>query len=190
MTDEYRTTVTREATFSRHWFMALGIISALLGLAALVSPLVAAMTLELLIGWILVISGVLGVVHGLRARRWRGYRLSMAPSLFALGIGAVLVLFPRSGILSLALLMAVFFLVSGVFRILLAWHLKPLDRWLWLLSSGILGLVMALLILLLWPEAAGWVIGILLGIDLLFSGVTLILIALTARQRIRLESGL
>ncbi len=129
-------------------------------------------------------------MHALRARHWRGHRLSLAASLFALGIGAVLVMFPQSGILSLALLVAVFFIASGVLRILLAWRLKPMDHWLWLLFSGALGLLMALLILLLWPEAAGWVIGILLGIDLLFSGVTLILLALTGRRRVRLESTL
>ena len=176
------TTLTWEARANHNWFMGLGIGSTLLGLAAIIFPFTAALTIELLIGWLLVLSGVFGLVHAWRTNRWHGFHFSLISSLVALAIGLLLVLFPRSGILSLALLVSLFFLATGIMRIMTAWRLRPLDRWLWLLFSGIVALVLALLILLMWPEAAGWVIGVLLGIDLLFSGITLILISLAARQ--------
>lgn len=175
------TTVSTEFSGNRNWFLGLGIISALLGIAAIVFPLVAALAIELLIGWILVLSGIFGLIHGWRAGRWRGFHFSLVSSLFALGIGLLLLLFPRSGILSLALLVSFFFIVTGIMRIMTAWRLRPLKGWPWLLVSGIIPLVLALFILMLWPEAAGWVIGILLGIDLLFSGITLMLLATAAR---------
>ncbi len=185
MIEQSQATVTRVTggvSANRSWFLGLGITSMVLGLAAIVFPFVAALTVELLIGWILVLSGIFGLIHAWRATRWRGFHFSLISSLIALGIGILLVLFPRSGILSLALLVSFFFIVTGIMRIMTAWRLRPLDRWLWLLLSGVVALVLALLILMLWPEAAGWVIGILLGIDLLFSGLTLILLWAAARR--------
>ena len=176
--EKVSTTVIYGARFHRNWFLALGIISLLLGIAAIAFPLIAALAVELLIGWILVISGISGFIHALRTSRWRGFHLSLLSSLVAFLIGLLLVLLPRSGILSLALLAALFFMVNGILRTVLAIRLRPLDQWPWLLLSGILSILMSLLVLLLWPEAAGWVIGILLGIDLIFSGATLILMAL------------
>ncbi|MAL94474.1 MAG: hypothetical protein CME40_05285 [Haliea sp.] len=173
--------VSTEFSASRNWFLALGVISTLLGAAAIVFPLVAALTIELLIGWILVISGISGLIHAWRAGRWHGFHFSLVSSLFALGLGMLLLLFPRSGILSLALLVAFFFIITGIMRIMTAWRLRALKGWTWLLVSGIMPLVLAVLILMLWPEAAGWVIGVLLGIDLLFSGITLILLSTATR---------
>ena len=178
------TTVTYQVRSNRNWFLLLGVISILLGLVAIIFPFFAALTIELMIGWILVISGVLGILHAWRTNRWHGFHLSPVSSLFALAIGLLLVIFPGSGIISLALLVALFFIASGIMRIAAAWRLKPMDRWIWLLFSGVTALILALLILLLWPEAAGWVVGILLGIDLLFSGAILVLLWLTARREV------
>lgn len=187
MTDKVQSTavtgMSGEVSANRPWFLGLGSISMLLGLAAIIFPFTAALTVELLIGWILLLTGVFGLIHAWRINAWHGFRFSLASSLVALALGLVLVLFPRSGIVSLALLVALFFIASGILRIMMAWRLKPLDRWLWLLLSGVAALLMAFFMLMLWPEAAGWVIGILLGVDLLFSGLTLVLIAIAAPRQ-------
>lgn len=180
MIDQSRPTAVTGASVyvgaNRHWFLGLGATSTLLGLAAIIFPFTAALTIELLVGWILLLTGVFGLIHAWRSSQWQGVRFSIVSSSVALVIGMLLVLFPRAGILSLALLVSLFFIISGIMRVMTAWRLKPLDRWQWLLLSGAAALVMGVLILMLWPQAAGWVIGILLGIDLLFSGLTLILI--------------
>jgi uncharacterized membrane protein HdeD (DUF308 family) len=153
-----------------------------LGIAAIAFPFVATLAVELLIGWILAISGALGIVQAFRVAKWKGFLLSLLGALLSLGVGAVLLLYPFAGIVSLTLLIAALFLVGGAFRILLAFRVRPLDHWGWLLVSGILALVLAILILAQWPEAAAWVIGVLVGIDLIFSGWTLMLLAMAARQ--------
>lgn len=189
MTDTANTTflkkpgkVTAEVKENRIWFMVLGIVMVLLGIAAIVFPSVATFAVELLIGWILVISGVAGVVNAFHTSKWAGFLLSMFTALLALGVGIILLLFPFSGIFSLTLLLAAFLIASGVLRIFLAFRLRPLDHWGWHLLGGVLALVLAGLILSQLPEAAAWVIGLLIGVDLIFSGWTLIMLAAAARR--------
>jgi uncharacterized membrane protein HdeD (DUF308 family) len=153
-----------------------------LGVAAIAFPWVASVAVELLIGWILVISGALGLVYAFRASRRAGLFFSLLGALLSLGVGVVLLAYPLSGVLTVTLLIALLFATGGVFRILLALQLRPLDHWGWMLVSGILALILAGLILTQWPEAATWVIGVLLGIDLIFAGWTSIFLSLSARR--------
>ena len=180
--DREITVISWQGVANRNWFLGFGIVSVMLGVAAIIFPFVAALAIEQIIGWILVISGLVGVAHGFQGKHLRTQSLSVISSIFALGIGVMLVVFPGVGILSLAVLVALFFIASGISRIAMAWRLRPLDRWLWLMLSGLLSLLFALLLLALGPGPATWVIGILLGFDLLASGIILILLALTARK--------
>lgn len=190
MSDEREITlISGQGVANRNWFLGFGIVSVLLGIAAIIFPFVAALAIEQIIGWILVISGLVGVAHGFQGKHLRTQSLSVISSVFALGIGVMLVVFPGLGILSLSVLVALFFIASGISRIAMAWRLRPLDRWLWLMLSGLLSLLFALLLLVLGPGPATWVIGILLGFDLLASGMILILLALTARRESPLENS-
>jgi uncharacterized membrane protein HdeD (DUF308 family) len=125
--------VTREAREHRNWFLALGLVLITLGIAAIAFPFAATLTVEVLIGWILVINGAAGMVHAYRASKWKGFLMSLLTALLSLGVGIILLLHPFTGILSLTLLIAAFFVVSGLFRILLALRVRPLDRWGWIL---------------------------------------------------------
>ena len=120
-------------------------------------------------------------MHAFRAARWKGFILAMMGALLSLGIG-ILLLYPLTGILSLTLVIAVFFMAGGLFRILLAFRLRPLDHWGWLLVSGILSLLLAAIILTQWPTAAAWLLGLLVGIDLMFSGWTLLMLGIAAAR--------
>lgn len=174
--------VTNEVKRHWGWFLAVGIATVLLGIAALAFPWVATLAVELLVGWILVLYGVLGVIHALRNARWNGYLFSLFGALLALCAGALLVFYPMTGVLSLTLLIVVFFLAAGTFRVLLALRLRPADHWGWLLVSGLLAITLAILIVVQWPEAAAWIIGLMLGIDLIFAGSASILLAMAARN--------
>jgi uncharacterized membrane protein HdeD (DUF308 family) len=174
--------VTAEVREHRNWFLGLGVLLVALGIAAIIFPVAATLAIEVVIGWILVISGVAGIVQAYRAARWKGYLFTLLGALLSLAIGALLLLYPLTGALSLTLVIAAFFFAGGVVRVLLALKVRPLDHWGWTLASGILALAIAVLILVQWPEAAAWVIGLLVGVDLLFGGWTSILLALAARR--------
>lgn len=173
---------TTQVKENRTWFMLLGIMMMILGGAAIVFPFIATLAMELFIGWALVIIGAMGIVSAFQAAKWKGFLLSLLSALLALGIGVLLLLFPLPGILSLTLLVAAYLIVSGILRIFLAFRLRPLDHWGWHLIGGSLALVLALLILTQWPEAATWIIGLLVGVDLIFSGWTLIMLAVATRH--------
>ena len=116
--------ITSEVREHRFWFLALGVAMVLPGIAAIAFPFMATLAVELLLGWILLANGVLEIVHAFRAARWKGFILAMMGALLSLGIG-ILLLYPLTGILSLTLVIAVFFKAGGLFRILLAFRLRP-----------------------------------------------------------------
>ncbi|HNP64858.1 MAG TPA: HdeD family acid-resistance protein [Woeseiaceae bacterium] len=174
--------ITDEVRRHRAWFLVVGLATVLLGAAALIFPVVATLAVSVLVGWILTIYGTLAVIHAYRNKRWNGFLWSLFGALLALGAGVVLLFFPTSGALSLTLLIAAFLLTSGAFRVLLALRLRPADRWGWLLLSGLLAIVLAIVITLLWPDAVAWIVGMLVGVDLVFSGWASILLGLAARR--------
>ncbi|HNP37572.1 MAG TPA: HdeD family acid-resistance protein [Woeseiaceae bacterium] len=175
-------TITNEVRRHSAWFLIVGIVAIVLGLAALVFPKAATTAVELLVGSILTVYGALGAKNAFRHVRWNRFLWSLFGALFAFGAGLLLLLFPMTGVLSLTLLVAAFFLASGSFRVLLAVRLRPADRWVWLLLSGLLAITLAVAISVHWPELDIWVIGLLLGIDLIFSGFAAVLLAQAARR--------
>lgn len=181
--DHTHSQVTHDVKHHRLWFLIPGMLMVMLGVGALLFPFFASLAIELMVGWILVISGLIGAAQALRTNQWRGFGFSLLSALLSLVVGTMLLLFPYTGVLSLTLLVALFFAAGGIFRIMLAVRLRPLDNWGWLMVSGILSLTLAVIILTQWPEAATWVVGVLVGIDLIFSGLILIMIASMARRK-------
>lgn len=167
----------------RGWFIFLGGLMVLLGIAALLFPFAATLAGELALGVVLLVAGVFGTVHALRVRPWKGYWLSLLTALLTVTIGVLLVAFPMHGILTVTLLITAMFLVSGAFRTILAFQLRPHDAWGWILASGILALVLGVLVLTQLPEAALWLIGFLVGIDFLFAGWSMISLTLSVPKQ-------
>jgi len=172
---------TRELRDNRIWLLAFGILLVLLGGTAVLFPVLASYATNLTVGFILAASGAVDLARSARMRTRKGLLLSLLNGALMLIIGVLLILFPLPGVLTLALIVSTFFLIGGVLRILLALQLQPFDHWGWLLASGILALLLGLLILLQWPTQATWVIGVLVGIDLLFAGFTSVALALSVR---------
>jgi uncharacterized membrane protein HdeD (DUF308 family) len=163
----------------RRWVIAGSALLTLLGLAAIVFPFMASLAIEQLIGWILVLSGVVGTFNALHSRAHHGFALALVGALLGLGVGVVLVLFPFSGILSLTLVIAAFLIAGGLLRIILAVQLRRVGRYWLTLASGALGLAFGLLIVAAFPEAATWLIGLLVGVDLIVAGVASLALATT-----------
>jgi uncharacterized membrane protein HdeD (DUF308 family) len=169
-----------------HWvlFLVEGIVLVVLGLLAIVLPVVATLAVAILIGWLLLISGVVGLITTFMARQTPGFWWALVSALLAIAAGIVLLVWPGGGALSLTLLLVVFFVIEGVASIMYALeHKKELSgRWGWMLASGIVDLVLAAMIYVGLPSTAAWALGLLVGINMVFGGSSLIAMALYARS--------
>lgn len=169
-----------------HWvlFLVEGIILVVLGVLAIVVPVVATLAVAILIGWLLLISGIVGLVTTFMARQAPGFWWSLLSGVLAIAAGIVLLGWPVSGAVSLTLLLIVFFTIEGVATIMYALeHKRELSgRWAWMLASGVIDLILAAMILAGLPGTAAWVLGLLVGINLLFGGASMIAMALHARS--------
>ncbi|MFZ0425094.1 MAG: HdeD family acid-resistance protein [Xanthobacteraceae bacterium] len=168
-----------------HWMMFLieGIILVILGLAAIVLPVIATLAFTLVIGWLFLISGGVGLVTTFWMRSAPGFWWALVSAVVALAAGIILILWPISGSVSLTLVLIAFFVIEGIATIFYATeHRAQLSgRWAWMLASGIVDLILAGIIFAGLPGTAAWALGLLVGINLVFGGTAMIGMALAAR---------
>ncbi len=172
-------------TVGRHWvlFLSEGIALVVLGLLALMAPTIASVAATVFFGWILLLSGVVGLMATFRARQAPGFWWSLLSALLGIVAGVVLLAWPLQGTLSLTAVLIAFLLLEGALSIMYALeHRSALSgRWSWMLASGILDMALGLLLFAGLPATALWALGLLLGLNLLFGGWALIFMALHAR---------
>jgi uncharacterized membrane protein HdeD (DUF308 family) len=170
----------------QHWklFLGEGIVLVVLGLAAVAIPPLATLAFTVLIGWVLLISGVAGLVTTFMMRNAPGFGWSLVSAIVGIAAGIVLLIWPLSGAFSLTLMLIAFFVIEGIVSILFALdHKRELSgRWIWMLASGIVDLVLAAIIFAGLPGTAAWALGLLVGINMVFGGAALIAMALHARN--------
>jgi uncharacterized membrane protein HdeD (DUF308 family) len=173
------------STIHQHWvlFLVEGILLLVLGAAAIIVPVIATLAFTLFIGWLFLISGVVGLITTFWMRNVPGFWWSLLSGVVGIAAGIVLILWPISGTVSLTLVLIAFFLVEGIVTLMYAFeHRAQLSgRWGWMLASGIVDLILAGIIFAGLPETATWALGLLVGINLLFGGVAMIGMALAAR---------
>jgi len=167
-----------------HWvlFLVEGIVLVLLGIAAIMLPVVATLAVAIFLGWLFLISGIIGLITTFMMRNAPGFWWSLLSAVLALGAGLILLAWPVSGAVSLTLVLIVFFVIEGVASIMMALEHRTAGRWGWLLASGIVDLILAGLILAGLPGTAAWALGLLVGINMLFGGASMIGMALHARS--------
>jgi uncharacterized membrane protein HdeD (DUF308 family) len=169
-----------------HWrlFLTEGIVLFILGILAIVVPPIATIALEVLVGWLLLMSGIVGLIATLRMRSAPGFWWSLLSAVLGIVAGIVLLRWPLSGALSLTLILTVFLTLEGMISILYALeHKRELSgRWAMMLFSGVIDLFLAGIIFAGLPGTAAWAIGLLIGINLVFGGSALIAMALHARN--------
>jgi uncharacterized membrane protein HdeD (DUF308 family) len=169
-----------------HWvlFLVEGIVLVVLGLLAIVVPPIATLAVEILFGWLFLISGIVGLVTTYWMRQAPGFWWSLVSAVLGIAAGIVLLVWPVSGVLSLTLILIVFFTIEGIATIMYALeHKRELSgRWGWMLASGIVDLILAAIIFIGLPGTAAWAIGLLVGINMVFGGSALIAMALHARD--------
>jgi len=168
-----------------HWrvFLFEGVVLLLLGILAVLVSVIATLTVTFAFGWIFLISGLIGLVTTLHARRAPGFWWSLLSAVLGVIVGVLLLVWPITGAISLTLLLAAFFTAEGILSIMYAIeHKREMSgRWGWLLVNGVVDLGLAAIILIAFQTSASWVLGLLIGIDMVLGGTALIVIALEAR---------
>ena len=176
-------------TIRTYWglFLAQGIIMMVLGAAAIVWPQVSTFAVDLYAGWMFLISGIFGLLTMFIAPSAAAFFWSLLTAALSLFVGVLLLWHPVEGVVSLTLALIAFFIVEGVFQIAAAIRDRQAlpDSWGWLLMSGIADLVLAAMMISGWPLTAIWALGLVVGLNLLTSGLAIAMVAIAARRMVR-----
>ena len=164
------------------WSIVWGVLLIIFGILAISSPMLAALAVNIVIAWLIVLAGVIHVIlafhtHGAGSLIWK-----LLVGIAYLCFGAYLLLHPVLGVASLTLLLACLFLIEGILNIVLFFRMRSMRGSSWVLIDGIVTLLLGLMIYLQWPSSSAWAIGTLVGISLLISGVTRVMLSLAARR--------
>lgn len=159
---------------NRGWFMFEGILFVLLGLIGIFLPVYFTIAVELFVGWLFIFSGIATAYRAFVTRGSSSFLVSLLSAILFLAVGAMLLAYPIGGVISLTLLLTIYFIAQGIAQIILGFQFKDHPRWGWVVISGIISLIMAGIIISGWPTTALWVIGLLVGINLLFFGISLL----------------
>ena len=178
MRDAMRETVKRYST----WYLLEGVFLVIAGVLALVFPYIASVTLVLLVAWILIISGVLQAIGLIGAKEVPHFWLQLISAVLAIVIGVMLLRNPNAGLLVMTILLIVFFIVEGFSKIIFALNIRPVTGWVFVLLSGVIGILLGAYLWSNMPLSSEWVLGVLLGIQLICEGAALAFLAWMIRS--------
>ena len=170
--------VRQASTASILW----GVLLITFGVVALASPLLAAVAINGLIAWLIVLAGAVHVMLAFRAHRAGSLIWKLLVGLAYIVFGGYLLLHPVLGVVSLTLLLASLFLLEGILNIILFFRMRPMLGSTWVLTDGIITLLLGLMIYMRWPSSSAWAIGTLVGVSLMISGITRVMLSLAVRK--------
>ncbi len=164
-----------------YWFLLLGILLIIGGTLAIGYSILATVAAVTFFGLLMVMGGGAQIVSAFWAGQWSGFLLALLAGILYTVVGGMMVFHPLEGAAALTLLIGTFFLVGGIFRVVGAMSLR-LHHWGWMLLNGVVTAFLGLLVLAKWPTDALWVIGLFIGIDMLFTGWTWVMLSLGLRS--------
>jgi uncharacterized membrane protein HdeD (DUF308 family) len=164
-----------------YWFVVLGAALMLLGLMAVSYSVIATLAAAIVFGYILVAAGVFYIVGAFFTRAWGGFFLSLLAGILHLAVGVIVLDRPNEAVLLYTLLLAAFFFVEGLFRIIAA-VAGRFHHWGWMLLNGVVTLALGIMIWQQWPLSGMYVVGLFLGINLVISGANYLTLGLIARR--------
>ncbi|HYK51875.1 MAG TPA: HdeD family acid-resistance protein [Terriglobales bacterium] len=162
------------------WFLGLGIVLILLGTIALVIMPVTTIATVMVLGWLMVFSGVIEAIHAFQVRGWRGELLHLVAGLLGIVLGLLVVTHPLAGAIVWTMLIASFFLVVGTFRLVAAIRMRFLN-WGWTAFDGAVTLLLGIILWTNWPWSGLWFLGLSVGISLILRGWAHVMLALALR---------
>jgi uncharacterized membrane protein HdeD (DUF308 family) len=163
------------------WFLILGIALILLGMGAVAYSALVSVVAALFFGWFLVVGGIFHMVAAFFTRGWGGFFLGLLGGVLGLALGVIMIDRPAEAVLVYTLLLAAFFFVDGLFRIMAALAGR-FRTWGWVLFSGVVSLLLGVLIWRQWPWGDLWVVGTFIGINMIFNGFAYVTLGLNARR--------
>ena len=164
------------------WFLAVGIALVILGMVAIGYTVEMTIVSMMFLGWLLIIAGLFEVIHGFTRRPWSGFFVNLLGGVLYAVAGFVMVANPALAAVTLTLLIAIILIIAGVFRLFIALS-TPLHHRGWLILNGAISIILGIMIWDAWPVSGLWVIGLFIGIDMIFDGWTEIMLALSARSQ-------
>lgn len=169
---------------NRTWFIILGVLLIILGVAAISFPLLTTIAAKIFLGWLFLIGGIVQIVHAFSTRRWSEFFLDLLVGVLYLIAGGWLAFFPLTGIVTLTVLLAAMFIAQGVLEVGMAFRIRPHAGWVWMLIAGIAALAVGVLIIAHLPSSAAWAIGLLVGIALIMSGWAYLLLPMAVARAV------
>ncbi len=164
------------------WHIVTGVLTVLLGLFLIIYPFAAATVTTVLLGWVLIFVALAQVIFAFNSPTIGNFALKILLGVLYGITGAVLVFFPISGVVTLTGILGILLLMRAIFEAVTAFQVRPLQGWGWLLFDGAVTLLLAVMILSKWPSSSVWAIGTLLGVSVLMSGTSKIMLAVAIRS--------
>lgn len=167
------------------WFIAYGVLLVIVGALAVLAPNVATLALEMLLGWILIVSGIFGLIAvGTAGASAPGFWWNLVTAIICLLAGIALLWHPVAGAITLTIILIAYLIATGVAKIAIAlgYRTQIPKAWIWMLLSALIDIALGLLILSGLPGTAAWVLGLLVGINLIFTGVAVTMAAFAVRE--------
>ena len=160
----------------------LGIMTVIFGVIAIGSPLITGVAVAVFVGFLLLASGVARIVHALKSKQWGTGFWGTAIGVLGVAAGLMMIFRPLVGLVTMTMLIAIYFLIDGISEIIAAFKIKPDQGWGWVLFNGIIAVVLGLMIWRQWPVSGAWAIGLLVGIHILMTGWSMIILGTGARK--------
>ena len=164
------------------WSVLWGVLLVILGMMAVGSPFIAAVALNVAIAWLIVVAGVVHLVLAFHPQGAGSLIWKLLVGLAYLFFGAYLIMHPVLGVATLTLVLASLFLIEGVLDVILFFRMRSVGGSSWVLVDGIITLLLGVLIYMQWPSSSGWAIGTLVGVSLIISGVSRVMLSLAVRR--------
>ncbi|MCE9604536.1 MAG: HdeD family acid-resistance protein [Planctomycetia bacterium] len=163
------------------WILGLGVLLVVLGMVAIGASMAATLATMIFFGTLMLIGGALQTLHAIALRGWSGFYLDLIAGVLSMVVGFMIVAHPGATAIGLTLLIAVFLILGGIFRIAIGLSVRYQNR-LWLILHGVINLMLGFVIWKDWPLSGLWVIGLFIGLDMLFNGWSLIVMALAVKK--------
>jgi len=171
-----------EAKKNSGFLIFLGVLTVIFGVIAIGSPLITGVAVAVFVGFLLLASGVAQIVHAIKSKQWGTGFWGTVIGALGIAAGLLMIFRPMVGLLTMTMLLAIYFLVDGISEIIAAFKIKPDQGWGWVLFNGIIAVLLGFMIWRQWPVSGRWAIGVLVGIHILITGWSMIILGTGARK--------
>jgi len=164
------------------WYLIEGVLLVVAGILAVIYPVVSSVAVVVVLGWVLIVSGVLQGISLIGASHVPHFWLQLISVILAVLVGFLFLRDPAQGLLTITLLLIIFFMIEGISKVVFALTIRPFPNWGWVLASGLVGMFLSAILWARLPVTAVWLIGLLLGIELISVGAAIAFLAWQVRR--------